>query len=245
MKKFFLIAAAAAMVLPQTASADIVAGWDFFNQGEASATNSDTTTTAQFQATGIAAEVTRHNMTRFASGRGSSTDGTFGAIAGPPTASTVGTGVGVSLAAVNGNSGSIAFGITNNTGADLLFTSFDFDAILFRGNGAAGFELFLGDIATGTSIGSGTVPARSNSNADLTGGSDLHEEISVDLSAIDAFVDGQTLNFELSFTGGVPNSGGNDLNLDNIAFSASAVPEPSSMAVLGLAGLAIFTRRRK
>lgn len=237
MKKLFFIAAAAVMALPQAANADIVAGWDFFNGG-------GTTTTAQFQATGISAEVTGHNMTRFSTGRGSSTDGTFGSLAGA-SASTTGTGAGVSLAAANGDSESVAFSLTNNTGLGLVFETFEFDAIKFRSNGADNFELFLGDIATGTSIGTGVVTTQTNAAADLNGGSELHEELSIDLSSLAALADGASYTFELAFTGGVPGSGGNDLNLDNIGISASAVPEPSSMAVLGLAGLAIFTRRRK
>lgn len=242
MKKLMFAALLSAFCVPQAAQAEIIAGWDFFNA-------EDATTTAQFLAPGIDAEITGHNMTRFSSGRGSSIDGTFGAIAGPPNASTVGDGVGVSLAAANGDSESVSFTVTNNTLEDLSFETFQLDAIGFRSNGARTLTLFLGDIATGTALNTPfLVNTISSTAADLNGGSTLHEEVSLDISSLANLAVGGTYAFELALTGGTPGSSGNDSNIDNIAFTASpaaVIPEPGSLALLSIAGVCGMIRRRR
>lgn len=238
MKKLLLLiaAAVAAIAMPQNAEADLVLGIDSW-RSSATQTSAPSGFPAHFE-NGVSYSFARGNIGVNVNG---STDGTFGTST-DQTAGTTNAANSDGLRLTNGQDGFVTLAVTSLAGSpDLFLETFHFDAGASRMNAANDYELFLVDGATETSLGSGSTVV----NPGLGSGVADFGDIDIDLSgeAI-AFNAGDTVNFRLAFTGGTASSG-HHLSLDNIGLSAVAVPEPSSMVVLGLAGLAVFTRRRR
>ncbi|NWK55067.1 PEP-CTERM sorting domain-containing protein [Verrucomicrobiaceae bacterium N1E253] len=110
-------------------------------------------------------------------------------------------------------------GFILNTG-DTVTVEFD----VWRGNAGNGSTLLINFAGLGTQAASGVTQSISSQSFNFVITSD-----------------GVTTG-DLSFQSTI---GGNDYRIDNIAVSYTAVPEPSSTALLGLGGIALILRRRK
>jgi len=230
-----------ALAVPTTANAaNIVAGWDSWGNGSDPVAASFTDDVSASAAVGGGQTLT------FSDGRGGSSDGTYGALAGPPSASTTVGVDGVALAFANGNSGFADITLTNNGSLGLDMSEFVFDTYARRPNAARTYEL---SIAAGGGLSEGVVFTSASQAVTHTSGSlstTVHDEIGIDLSSLaDATLGvGESVTFELNFTGGSVGSGGHDLYIDNLAVTANPVPEPTSLALLSLGSLLVARRRR-
>ena len=242
--KRILFTLIAALAMPLAAQADIVvAGWDTFSSG--------LTPSATYEAAGITATMLNVGLSNGGSeDRGSSSDGTWGSFDGNGNAaSTAIVGTGMNLTAHNGETGdTMQVTIVNNGTVDLDLAAFHLDALAFRPNASRTFTL---DVAAGGALTAGNVFTSTPQEITSLGAApnaaqDQHDEYDILLTGLaDSTLEvGGTVVFDLEFTGGTPGSNGHHLWLDNIAVSSS-VPEPSSFALLSLAGLAISIRRRK
>jgi hypothetical protein len=259
MKRFILIAAFAAFVMPQSAQADIViAGLDTWDSATAPTVPVVET---GFTATATASATNNGAPTSWTPGegnsRGSSVDTTWGTFAGPAAASAVTTGASESFTLINARStGEVTLTVTNNTGDDYDLNAFHFDAVAFRFRAADGYELNVlagSDITVGNvaDLPNDTITALGSGAALTASANDGHDDIDIDLTVLsdNTLAPGETAIFQLEFTDGEgTNNGGHHLFLDNVAVSgdiAAAIPEPSSLALLGLAGMCGLVRRRK
>jgi opacity protein-like surface antigen len=240
MKRFILLAAVAMLAMPQVASADLLVGfenWIVNNpNGGAGVINAATITEPGFS--GDSTTVTT-GWGRSASG--AHDDGTFGTLAGAETNVAFNRG----LALNNGANGAYDFSITNGTADDYELEFFHFDTGTFRPNAAHEWTVSVqsGDL-TAQSIESGSAD-------NIAGGTVDWYDYDIDLSGLtggNVLAAGETATFRLDLAGGTGASGHHQY-VDNIAVSGSIVtvpvPEPSSLAILGLAGLGVFVRRRK
>jgi hypothetical protein len=248
MKKFILLALFAALAMPQGAQADLVAGWDTWvavstNTYDATKTNSASGQVVGTITNGVGSLGGFSNAT-FA--YGASTDGTWGSLSTAPTPSIVAAdatdAVGLNATA----NGTFDFTITANAGSTIDFTSLNFDAWRRFANSANAWELSVlsGSITNG-SITSGAVTQGNVTLADT----DPHN-FDIDLTGLAdrTLAVGESAVFRLTFTGGnAGGNGGNNMMMDNVGIfgNVGAVPEPSSLAVLGLAGIGMLVRRRK
>ena len=135
------------------------------------------------------------------------------------------------------------FSITNSSADDYELEFFHFDTGTFRPNAAHEWTVLVqsGDL-TAQSIQSGSAD-------NITGGVTDWYDYDIDLSGLtggNVLAAGQTVTFRLDLAGGT-GAGGHHQYVDNIAISGSivAVPEPTSLAIFGLAGLGLMVRRRK
>ncbi len=240
MKKFVLAAALATLVIPQAAHAAVLAGFESWTAANpntgAGAANAATTVE-----TGFSGESTTVTTGWGRTATGAHDDGTFGTLAGAET--NVAFNRGLSLN--NGVNGAYDFSITNGTADDYELEFFHFDTGTFRPNAAHEWTVSVqsGDLTAQTIL--------SGSADNISGGVvDWYDE-DVDLSALvggNVLAAGETVTFRLDMAGGT-GAGGHHQYLDNIAISGSvvAVPEPGSVALLGLCtfGGIVARRRRK
>jgi len=241
MKKQLLILSAlvAMLAMPVAAQADILVGFENWitnnPNGGAGVVNAASTT-----ATDFSGDSTTGTAGWGRSSAGSNDDGTFGTEAGAET--NVGFNRGLSLN--NGANGFYDFSITNSSADDYALEFFHFDTGTFRPNAAHEWTV---------SVESGALTAQSvesGSAENITGGvTDWYDE-DIDLSGLtggNVLAAGQTVTFRLDLAGGT-GAAGHHQYVDNIAISGSvvsAVPEPSTLALLGLAGFGLAVRRRK
>ena len=238
MKKFILLALFAALAMPQAVQADLLVGfenWITNNPNGGVGVSND----ASSSATGFSGGSTTVTSGWGRSASGANTDGTFGTLAGAET--TVGFNRGLSLN--NGANGSFDFSITNSTTDDYELDFFRFDTGTFRPDAAHEWTVSVqsGDLTTQT--------IESGSADNITGGTVDWYDFDIDLSGLtggNVLAAGQTVTFRLDMAGGT-GAGSHHQYVDNIAVSGFVVtvPEPSSMALLGMTGMALLARRRK
>ncbi|MBI1336287.1 MAG: PEP-CTERM sorting domain-containing protein [Phycisphaera sp.] len=139
------------------------------------------------------------------------------------------------------DSDTLTFTVTPGGGESLDFISLTFDGINYTGGAGVSHYIYSTlvdgtiDNSTTDRIGTFLVPGGSNST---------WSSFNLDLSAYTDISVATTFRIELFTTG---NSGGNWNGIDNITLNANvnSVPEPASLALLGVGGLLIAGRRRR
>ena len=224
----WLAAAALVSLSASTASAQIVAGWDFYSGTGAGGAPVD----APVVATGVTANFVTTGEGRewvIIDERGASSDGTWGTYVGPPAAdTTVGTNNDQNLELSNAaTGGTITITISNNSGEDIALNAFHMDALAFRPKAARTYTL---DVLPSGAITAGNVYTSGDQEIKSQGGlppdNDQGMEIDHDLTPLaDSILEnGGTVEFLLTFSGGAGDgSGGHDLWIDNIAVSQSSL----------------------
>lgn len=233
MKRTFTTATlVAAATFASSASAEIIASWD--NWADTSASNLD----ADFSATGVTAYITdadgvfdeRGDGIRDISGSNGSTDGTFGTLAGA-------TGGGDGALRLSKQTPNLLIHVTlmNGTGEDLDLDVLYFD---FAPNSDGHDEYSVSFYNETTDTDSGELGSSGGELVNI-GGSGNYHDAAINASGI-TLADGETGRFVISLTG---NEGNNSSSfLDNVA--VTIIPEPSSLALVGLGGLCLLRRRR-
>ncbi len=148
----------------------------------------------------------------------------------------------LNAAAVNGSgiptsTAYVTFKATASSGKALDLTSLSVDVTKGGNSGPRGFQLFYstdGFVSNAGLLGS-------YSKATNEGTDQLFSNASIDLTSIP---DASEVTFR--FNQFVP-SGGNSLRYDNVLLNGDVVvvPEPSSSLLVGIAGCALFLRRRR
>jgi hypothetical protein len=237
-----LLTATSACTLVATANAAVLASWDTWSNNAVGNYDADATLA------GFSAAITNTDTgNRANSGGFGSTDGTFGtAVAGAATTDNT------ALLVRKGNTGTNDSGwnlqtitITNNTGSAYNIESIHFD---IGARGTAPND--SGDAYTLTYVSGGLGPASTvlGSATGITNignqgdADDFDITLAASLSDI-TLADGESAVFELLIDDYGSNSA--SATLDNVAFQGSLVPEPGSLALLGLGGLLIAARRRR
>jgi hypothetical protein len=127
-------------------------------------------------------------------------------------------------------SGRVVF--TPDTGFAVTITSFDLDE--WAGGGATTVDWIVSGSTSGT-LASGTWDDFNTANDPGNAGG--RSTVTPNVTG----ANGEALTLSFGQTGG----NGEYLALDNLTFDQVAVPEPSSMALLGLGGLGVLLRRRR
>ncbi len=254
-----LVASLAAGAM-SASGAIIVAGWDSWDN---SAAPSSTVTAAGVTATATASASTGSWSIADSGGdpgRGSSVDGTWGTFDGNGSPASTLTNLGIAnMTVTNGRpSSEVTLTITNGGALDLNLAAFHMDVVAFRPNAPRTYTLSVlsGDITNGVVFASAGAPANDNSTNDITQlggglgtGHDVHDDLDIDLSSLadSTLAVGESAVIQIAFSNGTGSGGGHHLFLDNVAVSgdAAAVPEPSSLLLLGFSGLALMIRRRR
>jgi hypothetical protein len=261
MKKLFLLAMFAAFAMPQGVEADIlIAGIDDWD--------STTAPTVGNVATGFTATATASTSSGAWSisdsggdpGRGSSVDTTWGTFDGNGTAASAVTNVGTSnFTVTNGRPSAEVTLVINNTGSDDYdLNNFHLDVVGFRPNAPRTYtlEVLSGDITNGVVFASDAPQNDNGTNAithlggALGTGHDVHDDLDISLGGLadNTLAAGESATIQIAFSNGTGAGPGHHLFLDNVGVSGlivEAIPEPSSLALLGLSGMAMVIRRRK
>lgn len=219
--------------LVNSARADLVLGWEYWNTSQPSQSGGDATGSAS-PAGGTWRDATQ----------GASNDGDFGSLASPSASTSVG-------AARDGTylrePGSGAYQFTVTAGQqDIDLAGFYFDTQRERSGSPENWKvLIVSGPVTNQQIGNGSLGIILGKN----GPSD-HVDIDISLTGLtDHLLEaGQSTVFRIEFSGGTGASN-QDTYLDNVAVSGNfiavtPVPEPAT-ALLGMAGLAWMGMRRR
>lgn len=234
MRKVFLPAAGLLiMATPATSQADILAGWNSWTTG---AGNYGPQVTSN-DATGDASPA---SGSWIAGSEAASNDGTYGSTGGAaPTG-----GNGIHIGASN-TAGSYVFVLTADPGTNLVLDGFHFDARRKRSGSPENWvaEIISGSVTPGV-LGSGSL----GNTLGGVGPSD-HDDFSFDLTGLaDNVVEaGTDVTVRISFSGGTQSNTDQKTYLDNVAYTGTGtpVPEPTSLALIGLGGLLVARRRRR
>jgi hypothetical protein len=228
----------------------VLIGWNTFNGDTANETPSET---ADPNITGT---LSGGNLENTTVNIASTTYGT--AYSFTPSA----TDLGISANSFNNGNRRIDFTITNNTGADISLDSIHFDAQLQFDSDSGGATLDLVHLS-GNPVGSGASdlldgfafrnlfnPGGTRDPASVLAGGDFSAlyqyNVSLSPMADVALANGETAAFRIQVNN-VDATNGVGVKIDNIAYSGTIVPEPSTFAILagfGALGLVMYRRRR-
>ena len=135
------------------------------------------------------------------------------------------------------------FTLTADAGSSLDLTSLTFDYGVGHNDGGTsdfGYRVFTKvDGGAFTSIATGGVASASYTAGDWSG----QASGNIDLTSLATTVDGGNVEFRIQMWSSSA-SGGAIQAFQNITTNGAVVPEPSSIALLGLGGLALLRRRR-
>lgn len=228
--RLFTTAALAITTMGMTMSVDagVIIGWETWGSTAPSLVNGD--------ASGASVR-TGTWLTSGNPAQGASTDGTFGTIAGASAGTETNQGI-----FVRSGTGNIVYTVTAGA-QDIVLDGFHFDAIRER---AGSPEFWSVDILAGGSITETAGIASSNlGGASGNNGPQDLNDIDIDLTSLaDRTVEaGTSAQIRINHSGGTGASN-QDTHVDNVAFTGNFVPEPTSLALLGLGGLLIARRRR-
>ena len=236
--------------LASQASAALLASWDTFGDASTRLANgfigaADPNIAADFTAAGITATLSDEGGTatddiiRDTRTNNGNNDGTFGSSFTGASMTEGQLRLGNTNTAMA--SGDIFLNVTNNTGQTIEFDDvfFDFQAQSINGETHDTYSVLFENTTLGTAssvLGSGSVAINST-----------YEDIDVSAGGV-VLGDGEAGRFVITLSGATSNSSSSFL--DNFGFSGEpisdeAIPEPSSTALLGLAGLGLLRRRRK
>ncbi len=239
-KQFFTLCAAAAMfAMPVAAQADLIVGID---QWRSSTTNLTPLNYAVQD--GVDVLITRSGTSSSGASAtpGVNADGSNDGSIGSIVTSGVSTSQGIngeSYRWINGGlTARFDFEFTDTSGSDRILDTFHFDFARTRPGVTPNFDLFLLDGGSETLLASGTNTA---SNGAGTPNLD-YEDFDLSLGGL-AFNANSSVTLSLRFSGATGGSSHHG-HLDNVGLS-TAVPEPTSLAIFGLAGLGLAIRRRK
>ena len=254
-------ALAASSLLVSQASADIIASWDFTGVTDNSTIiTSDNSANSFITELTFAPTFTGNAFRDFQNDRGS-TDGTFGStltggasIAGDGAIRLIqgidngsGIGVGQTGSATATDEAVLDFEIVNTTGQTIDFTEFAFDAVSTNET----FDAFEVRFITNDGIDDVITSLGSGSFAD---GSSVDDYDDLGVSGLSvSLADGATGVFQIAFTGATQRN--SSVHLDNVAIAGdlasisigggAGIPEPSSLALLGLGAIGLVLRRRR
>ncbi|MFC7335953.1 LamG-like jellyroll fold domain-containing protein [Haloferula chungangensis] len=206
----------------------VVAGWDHWSSG--------TAPVASVTAQGISTTVTTSstdgnwsNSDQSNDGRGSSGDGTWGTFdGGGASASSATSGAGANMTALNGvEEAEITLTLTNNGSTAWNLDGFHMDVLAFRPNAPRSYELVVvsGDMTTG-SVFESSAEEINHEAGTLPGTHDTHDQIDLYFTELaDRTLEvGESAAIRITFEGGVEDSAGHHLFLDNLAISGFTAP---------------------
>lgn len=242
MKRMMAIVIGTVLASSLTASADLIAAWENFEGSTAFVpTQQDADTTVSVATT------TAHNNWGhwFNEGQSASADGTFGGLSETVASASTEITSSTNALTLNRSDGTIEFTLTNNSGTDRVVDGFYFDSVSKFGNSAKAWELTVSGAISGAPS-SGPAP---QVNGGFAAATPEQRDHSVDLSGLtdNVWGTGEDIVLTLAFTGAANSStgGGNELMVDNIAITASVIPEPSTLSLMALVGGLFLMRRRR
>ena len=139
----------------------------------------------------------------------------------------------------DGTVDALEFTVTPGAGTSLDLTSFTMD--LANWSGGSGVQARVYTTAVDGTIDDGTADRVATFTVPGGQGAWPGSPFSVDLTALADVTTTTTFRIEV---GGVGNDGRHTNGIDNITLNATVIPEPGSLALLGLGGLLIARRRR-
>lgn len=247
MKKNLLLLTGAYLAGSIPSSAVVLAaGWDSFP----SVANSPPSHLAADTAATLSGTATGGSWDDWNNNDGASSDGTFGSLS--PTIAMASTSVGTGSNQGTNLSlnravkpGTLTFTVTNNSAFDRTLEGFYFDGVGRFSQSAKLWTLSYSGAISGTSA-NGVL-----TESGMMAASAAQRDWAIDLTALadNVWEAGSDAIFTLTFTGGASatgTGGGHETLIDNVAITVnSLVPEPTSTALVGLAGAAFLFRRRR
>lgn len=253
-RKIILVGLWALIAMPQGANADVIAGWDTFTDVGSDTFNATVTNFASGVMVGSfdpdqgGTSHTIGNWNNATHDMGASGDGTWGSLTGivpAPSSSVAVANEAVGL--LNATEGFFDLTITADA-TRIVLEGFHFDTYSRFGRSPKNLEV---SVLSGGGITAGTLLTTTTSSGSGTmDASDGPNDYDIDLSGLadNILLAGESATFRMEWTGANPSTGsngGNNAMIDNVAFIGTAVPEPTSLVLLGLGSVAMVMRRRR